>query len=264
MLGRLIHRLGLYRMARLAEALVFGTRVREFLLGWLWRSYHRSLFRRQWVWTQEGPHFENNWNFLNLWYTPGNTPWPLGRNPDFLARGLYVRELIKPEFQVLDLGCGDGFYDYLFFSGAARHIDAIDIDAEAIRSAKRRHQASNITFHLQDCVSTPFPQAHYDLVVWDGAIAHFKPEDIRAVMEKIRRVLPAHGVLAGSEALEDPDHRTYDHHVVFPTPKDLRDYLIQFFPHVVVKEIPPIRGRYREAYFRCATDPQALKGCEWS
>jgi SAM-dependent methyltransferase len=254
----------LHPFIRILEAVAYGTRLRELVLEALLRRYHLSRFRRDWVWTTNPPHFEDHHCFLHLWNERGERPWPMGRNPDFLARGLHNRELIRPGDVVLNLCCGDGFFDYYFYSGVAGHVDGLDLDGRALCLARRNHSAPNITYHATDCIAVPFPREKYDRVFWDGALAHFEEKDVHTVMEKIRKVLPPGGILAGSEALENPEHKTVDHHQAFPEPPDLRRFLMKFFPYVVVKEIPPIRGRYREAYFRCSDDPGPLRGHPWS
>lgn len=250
-------------LVRFGEALLFGTRVRGDVLELLLRQYYGSRFRRDWRWSRTEPHFEDHRCFLNLWSLPGEGRWPLGRNPDFLARGLFNRELMKPGDRVLDIGCGDGFFDYFFYSGVAKWIDALDIEPAAIAHARRYHGAPNINYRRADCVKDAFPHNAYDVVIWDGAIGHFSEAGVAAVMAKARQVLKPGGVLAGSEALEQPATKTWDHELAFPELGDLGRFLRRFFPAVALKEIPPVRGRYREALFRCALTREALAVCEW-
>lgn len=253
----------LFPAVRWAEALIFGTRLRGALLEGLLRHHHLSRFYRDWYWTREKPHFEDHHNFLQLWRLTGEASWPLGRNPDFLIRGTLNRELIRPDDDVLDIACGDGFFDASFYSGAARRVDALDIDPEALARARRHHRAPNVLFHRLDAVKDPFPGGPYRVIFWDGAIAHFTEAEVGAVMEKVRGALAPGGVLAGSEALEPPQGKSWDHHLAFAEPEDLKPFLLKWFPCVAVKEIPPIRGRYREVYFRCALTPEAIAGCAW-
>jgi ubiquinone/menaquinone biosynthesis C-methylase UbiE len=165
--------------------------------------------------------------------------------------------------RILDIGCGDGFFDYLFYSGVAGHIDALDIEPSAISLARKYHRTSNITYYVADCVRQDFPNLTYDVVVFDGAVAHFNESDISTIMSKIQRSLAGRGFLVGSEELVSAEEKSWDHFLAFPEPDDLRHFLEAFFPYVLVKEIPPMRGRYREAYFRCGYDLERLRGCRW-
>ena len=262
----------LFPVIRILEAIAFGTQLRADILNWLLKQYYLSKFRRDWKFSATPPHFEDNRCFLNLWCVNGDH-WPLGRNPDFLTRGLLNREVMPTGCRVLDIGCGDGFFDYLFYSGVASHIDALDIEESAISLAEKYHQASNITYYVRDCVKQDFPKESYDVVVWDGAIGHFTEAEVATIMSKIQRVLGERGILVGSEALEpverksrESSHREssyWDHYLAFFEAVDLKHFLEAFLPHVLVKEIPPIRGRYREVYFRCGYDLERLRGYPW-
>ena len=66
-----------------------------------------------------------NWRF---WHSNGVNPhwadhridlalWSKLRNPEFVERGVYAREMMRPDCSVLDLCCGDGFYILLLLLG---------------------------------------------------------------------------------------------------------------------------------------------------
>ena len=250
-------------MIRIVEAIVFGTHLRADILDYLVRQYYRSKFRRDWEFCVTPPHFEDNRCLLSFWYVNGDDLWPFGRNPDFLTRGFLNREVMFTGCRVLDIGCGDGFFDYLFYSGVASHIDALDIEPSAISLARKYHQAGNITYYVRDCVKQDFPNQSYDVVVFDGSIGHFTEAEISTIMPKIQRVLAGRGILVGSEELGSVEQKSWDHDLTFPEPVDLKHFLEPFFLYVLVREIPPIRGRYREAYFRCGYDLEGLRGQLW-
>jgi len=245
------------------ETITWGTRLRAGILNYLLRKYYQSKFRRDWKYCLKPPHFEDNRCFLNLWYVNGNNPWPLGRNPDFLTRGFLNREMMSVGCKILDLCCGDGLFDYLFYSGLANHIDALDVDKSAISIAKKYHRASNITYYLSDCINNDFPNSDYDVVVWDGAIGHFHQKDAEKILIKIKNVIGERGILVGSEVLEPEERKSWDHYMTFCEPSNMRNFLKMVFPHVIVKEIPSIRRRYREVYFRCGNNLERLKGYQW-
>ncbi len=225
--------------------------VGDLLESWV-RHHHLSLFRKAWRTLKEPPHFEDHRNFLNLWYLDGKKGWPLGRNPDFLMRGLFNRMVIKKGDTVLDVCCGDGFFDYLFYSPLANQIDALDFDVEALKLARHYHQYVNIRYYQSNCLTESFPKNFYDVIIFDGAIAHFRKEEIDLLMNKFKGCLSAGGILVGSEALERLEEKTWDHHQIFPNAQDLEQFLKSYFPYVSVKTLDPIGDRYQEAYFRCS------------
>ena len=148
-----------------AEIVVWGGRHRERLLLALLGQHYRSIFRRQWN-LGEPPHFyDHRHNAFALLVGSGH--------PFTYYRGFYAAELIRPGDMVLDIGCGDGFFTSRFFAPRAAHVDAVDIEPDAITHASHHNTGPNIAYALLDAVSDPFPSERYDVVVIDGRSATF-------------------------------------------------------------------------------------------
>jgi SAM-dependent methyltransferase len=232
-----------------------GERRRRLLEGGLERHY-RGLFKRQWQWADEPPHFFD--------HRIGSFAFATGEEHAFsYYRGYLAAELLKPGDVVLDIGCGDGFFARRFFSPRAQAVDSIDIEPSAIAHATAHNAASNIRFQLRDAVSQPFPREHYDLVVWDGALGHFAPATTDMMLDKIRAALAPGGAFVGSESL---GHEGHDHLQFFASLDELGELLRARFPHVEVREIGyEIRGGVlrREAFWRCAVEPGRLADAAW-
>src|SRR4051794_24874752 len=104
---------------QLLERLVFGGRLRERVLLLALGAYYRSLYRRQWAWSQEPPHFFD--------HRMGAFDLLVGRgNPYALARAFHAVEVMRQGDRVLDIGCGDGFFTSRFFAPRASAVDAVD------------------------------------------------------------------------------------------------------------------------------------------
>jgi len=240
---------------RLLNVIIFGTKVRASLLNYLLNHYYRSKMRREWRFNKFPPHFEDNLSALKL--------WPITKNPDFLNRGLFNREVMNKESTVLNIGCGDGLYDSLFYSSVAKSIDAIDIDKSAIKFAIKNNSSENITYYELDCINKEFPKKSYDVVVLDGAIGHFNENDINIILSKIKNVIGNNGIFVGSEELSTLDVIPWDHFQAFPDLIDLKSLLQNFFPFVQTKEISPINDRYREGFFRCSLNRNVIEKYVW-
>lgn len=156
----------------------------------LWFSWR---FRRTWSWGRQ-PHFFDHchdaWSLLR------------GRgNPLVLFRGFNAGMLVQAGDSVLDIGCGDGFFPSRFYGA---DVDAVDIDRDAIAHARKINRGPN--YFLLDAVKDAFPRDSYDVIVWDGAIAHLSREHAETVLGKIADCSPRW--FCGSEGLHDqsPDH----------------------------------------------------------
>lgn len=169
--------------------------VRSLVLRLL-RSWAVWEFRRQW--RGELPHFTD--------HQLGTILLAVGRGTPFnYYRGFHAAEVIRGK--ILDIGCGDGFFDRWFFSDRCDHVDGVDIEPLAIQMARNLHAAPNIAYHLMDATKE-FPGESYDVVVWDGAIGHFARGDADVMLGRIAEVLVPGGTFVGSESLgtEGSDH----------------------------------------------------------
>jgi SAM-dependent methyltransferase len=244
--------------ARTTLRIVGGGERRERLLLRLLGLHYRTLFLRQWRWADEAPHFFD--------HRIGSFLFATGKEHGFsYIRGYFASELVRDGDRVLDIGCGDGFFARRFFAARGASVDAIDIEPSAIAHAERHNSAPLIRYRLQDAVNEPFPSEAYDIVVWDGALGHFAPETTDLMLAKIRSALADGGVFVGSESLGSQEGE--DHLQFFQSLDELGEILSGHFPHVMVRELEyrlPGGLLRREAFWRCAVDPNRIERANWS
>jgi 2-polyprenyl-3-methyl-5-hydroxy-6-metoxy-1,4-benzoquinol methylase len=249
------------RLLALKESALWGGSRREAALVKLLNRYYFSLYRRQWEFSTEEPHFfSQRIGFFKFAFGDD------GCGPYAFYRGFFGSEMVRPNDQVLDIGCGDGFFTKRFLSERCAKIDAIDIEASAIESARLYNSASNIAYYLLDAVNEPFPSEKYDLIVWDGAIGHFANETTNLVLAKIQSALRPNGVFVGSESLgfEGSDHLQF-----FQTLDDLNALFKPFFKYIELRSVEYRTGQgnfsflRHEAYWRCANEEERLRECSW-
>jgi SAM-dependent methyltransferase len=185
--------------------------------------------------------------------------WSDSRNPLWVERGVYSREVMFEGCRVLDLCCGDGFYPYRFYAEIASHVDAVDRDAKAIRHARRWHSHPQLSYFLMDVVTDTFPGGRYDVITWDAAIEHFSVEQARIVLRKCVDALKSpEGLLCGYTILARTQEKSRpEHQHEFSSPQELKGLLGEFFPFVgtVETEYPErdnlyFRGAFRENRLR--------------
>jgi SAM-dependent methyltransferase len=216
--------------------------------------------RHDWS-SPEPPHFSyTNYNALAFSYferMPG---------PGILLRGFISAQMVRPGDRVLDLGCGDGFFSKRFLAIEAAHVDAVDIDAEALSFAQLYNSDPKVTFHLLDAVRAPFPGGPYDLVVWDGAIGHFSPDTTEAMFRKIKSALKKEGVFCGSEQLGRV--AAADHLQHWETLEDVRRMLAPHFRFIAVRAVEYFYDLDRAAkrgefYWRASDARSALERADF-
>jgi SAM-dependent methyltransferase len=111
----------------------------------------------------------------------------------FRRRALWLVDALDlaPELDVLDLGCGPGWYLHALSQVADVRLTAIDRDPERVAAAAALGVAD---VHLGDAQRLPFPDARFDRVLFTEVLEHL-PDDAAALAE-VARVLRPGGVLA--------------------------------------------------------------------
>jgi SAM-dependent methyltransferase len=250
----------LRRVARLLDGAVGRSRLQEKLLVTLLGQYYKSRSRYQWKWAaaDQVPHFfDQRLGFFDFGFGEGTFgPYPY-------YRGFLNSEVIRPGDILLDIGCGDGFFTRRFLAPRCSSIDAVDIEPSAIETAQALNGGPNIIYHLLDAAVQPFPRDRYDVVVWDGALGHFRPETTAGMLGKISAAIGDGGIFVGSESL---GREGTDHLQVFDSLESLRTIFTSHFKLVALREEEyAIPGGFlrKEAYWRCAQDPVRLRRGQW-
>ena len=94
--------------------------------------------------------------------------------------------------RILDVGCGDGFYDRRIARRGAI-VDAIDARAERLALALRWNPHPRVRFHHMPAEALEFPDGHFDKAVSICVLEHI-PDD-EGALRQIHRVLRPGGRL---------------------------------------------------------------------
>ncbi|EGR0771692.1 malonyl-[acyl-carrier protein] O-methyltransferase BioC [Vibrio cholerae] len=117
--------------------------------------------------------------------------------------------------QVLDLGCGTGYFSALLRERGAQVVCA-DISHAMLEQARQRCGDEGMSYQLADAEQLPFTSACFDLVF--SSLALQWCEDLSLPLSEIRRVLKPHGqaflstLLDGSLFELEQAWRSVDHH----------------------------------------------------
>jgi ubiquinone/menaquinone biosynthesis C-methylase UbiE len=96
---------------------------------------------------------------------------------------------------VLDIGCGAGWFESFSLSKGVRTITGIDITEGDLRTAKRHLNSSNVHLQIASAIELPFADESFDTVVCWEVLEHIPPNTEHWAFQEIRRVLRPEGRL---------------------------------------------------------------------
>lgn len=102
----------------------------------------------------------------------------------------------QPKDNILDVGCGDGYYLHLISSLGVKNLKltGIDYDEKALKSAKKNLKGKKINFEVVDLMQKSKLRANsFDKVVMSEVAEHL-PDDVKGLKE-INRVMKKGGKL---------------------------------------------------------------------
>lgn len=112
---------------------------------------------------------------------------------------------LRPDMAVLDLGTGPGFLAREL-SGHVAQVIGCDVSRGVIACARWVNPAPNLTYVANPAESlVPLADASLDLVVSFAVLQHLTPEQSRALLGEIGRVLKPGGLALCHVIEEDPD-----------------------------------------------------------
>jgi 2-polyprenyl-3-methyl-5-hydroxy-6-metoxy-1,4-benzoquinol methylase len=180
--------------------------------------------------------------------------WVAKQRSMFLERGVLNTLAMRPEAEILELCCGDGFNAHRFYAGRGSRVLAVDYNAQALRHARRYHGRPNVEYRQCD-IRGELPQGPFDNIVWDSAIHHFSEPEATAILSSAQALLRPAGVLSGYTIIEPHAEYAYAR-MRFSSPEELAELLGRVFAHVAVLETPD--ALRRNLYFFASNTHEAL------
>jgi SAM-dependent methyltransferase len=147
---------------------------------------------------------------------------------EHLARYWWAARLV-PAKRVLDAGCGTGYGSNILAESGAAGVVGLDIDGAVIEAA-RRSAHPLVSLEVGDVRKLPFPDASFDVAVCFEVVEHL--EEPERVLDELRRVLRADGILAVSSPNRDIYPPGNPHHKHEFRPDELAQALSARFGHV--------------------------------
>lgn len=132
---------------------------------------------------------EKFWNLLSKKYAAS----PIDDIPAYEAKLQKLKTYLKPEYNVLDIGCGTGT-QCLDLAGNVTMATGIDLSSKLLAIAEHRkhdRNINNVEFIKSSLEQARFPNENFD-VVMAFHVMHFQ-EDIEAVFKRIHKWLKLDG-----------------------------------------------------------------------
>lgn len=153
-----------------------------------------------------------------------------------LARYKFVMKMMKPDFRVMEVGCGDAFGTVLVAS-AVRSVNATDWDIRMVEDNRERmQQFENISFEVYDPTSAPLSGGPYNAAYSMDVIEHVEPNKEDDFVKNIADSLTDNGTLIigtpNKYAEEWASRRSKIGHINWKTHETLESLLSKYFQNV--------------------------------
>lgn len=178
-------------------------------------------------------------------YKQSDTPWVRDqKKPAGLDE---FSKFLKPSSEILDIGCGDGWIDFIL-AEYGFNVTGIDSSQTAIQKAKKKAvDSGNLEFIVGDALEFNFSKNSFDAVFDRGLLHHIPEENWDDYRNGINKILKPNGIFYLATFSDDSVKKgfdpkkegrmwhkvkdssgywTYDH---FFTPKLIQEFLGKYY-----------------------------------
>lgn len=132
---------------------------------------------------------------------------------------------------IADVACGEG-YGAALLSQQAKHVTAVDIDADSIQQAQQKYPQDNVNFVCADALNTGLEGSQFDCITSFETLEHLAEHD--ALLLEFKRLLKEDGCLVISTPDKDmynPQDKHNHHHVKELNHREFQHLLSKHFKH---------------------------------
>lgn len=152
---------------------------------------------------------------------------------EHLARYRLVKQYIKGDEVLLDIGCGDG-YGTFYLSSYVRKAIGIDVSEEVTSMASNKYRRENLNFLKVHPDQWPFVDSLFDVVTCFEVFEHI--DEPRKLLDLIRRHLKSNGILI----ISTPNKDVFGEHLKIPyhvREYDLAEFVTILQDYFLIKKI---------------------------
>ncbi|MBU3632875.1 class I SAM-dependent methyltransferase [Polynucleobacter sp. AP-Feld-500C-C5] len=152
-----------------------------------------------------------------------------------LSRYKFISKMLTGKNEVLEIGCGDGFYSPIIAS-VVGHLDAIDIDTTFIDNAKNKNPYKEKINFLNANILNEKPVKEYSAVFAVDLFEKIDPKNADQFMSYINRSLADSGVcILGIPSLESQKYASKlskDGHINCLSGDSFKEFLLGYYQNV--------------------------------
>jgi ubiquinone/menaquinone biosynthesis C-methylase UbiE len=217
------------------------------LMGMDWGKIPRT----EWMDHDQDTFFQYNFNGAFFHFERGLIPRMLV-SKIFFQRKDFESLSIEKNINILDLCSGDSYISQKFFFDSSKKVVSIDLDQKALQRGKARLKREkflnqNHSFFqcdiekedLQDFFKRNNIDCDFDLVLFNAAIEHFKPEQLDHIFNSVKKVMKSESIFFTYTIVEDENKQNYlpDHHeMFFKGSKNLSEVVGKYFANTKTYE----------------------------
>jgi len=134
----------------------------------------------------------------------------------------------KNGLNILDLGCGNGWFASKILSEQNHNFYCVDINLNQLQQGARLFTSSNIKFIYADLFSIKFPRSAFNLIILNSSIQYFS--DLKGLIRELLYLLPSYGEI---HILDSPFYNDEEGDLI--KNKIIGNYQLQGFPQMKEK-----------------------------
>lgn len=207
--------------------------------------------RPEWMDHDQDTFFQFNYNGSFYHFERGIIPRMLV-SKIFFEKKDFESLKIEKKINILDLCSGDSYISQKFFFDSSNIVVSLDLDKKALlrgaaRLKREKFLNQNHNFFqcdiekedLEDFLKKKNSDCKFDLVLFNAAIEHFKPEQLDHIFNSAKKVMRTRSIFFTYTIVEDENKKNYlpEHHENFFLCKEhLKKIVYKYFKFTKVYE----------------------------
>ena len=140
----------------------------------------------------------------------------------------------KQNFDILDLGCGNGWFSGQLSKSFNHNFHCVDVNLTELKQGRNIFNSEQIKFIYADIFKADIPSAFFDIIIINAAVQYFP--DIKRLMEKLLTLINENGEIHIVDSpfyseieVDNARKRTFDYYHSIGFPEMMKNYFHHSF-----------------------------------